>query len=118
MKAVLLLVLASWIRWTRGVGVRESASFSSRIQRKCTKSPSTGSPSMKSSPREPWAGAATKKPRCRYEGRTAFGTRFLDQMDTRRWGPGERIFFEPYSKEVYEESFDWIAKHEIFAEGA
>ena len=38
-------------------------------------------------------------------------------MDTRRWGPGERLVFEPYSKEVFEESFDWIAKHEIFAEG-
>ena len=46
-----------------------------------------------------------------------FPKRFQDQMDTRRWGPGERIVFEPYSKEVYEESFDWIAKHEIFAEG-
>jgi hypothetical protein len=38
-------------------------------------------------------------------------------MDTRRWGPGERLVFEPYSKEVFEESFDWIAKREIFAEG-
>jgi ABC-type nitrate/sulfonate/bicarbonate transport system substrate-binding protein len=46
-----------------------------------------------------------------------FPKRFLDQMDTRRWGPGERIVFEPYSKEVYEESFEWIAQHEIFAEG-
>ena len=38
-------------------------------------------------------------------------------MDTRRWGPGERIVFEPYSKEVFEQSFDWIAKHRIFADG-
>jgi hypothetical protein len=36
-------------------------------------------------------------------------------MDTRRWGPGERIVFEPYSKEIYDESFSWIAAHEIFA---
>jgi hypothetical protein len=38
-------------------------------------------------------------------------------MDTRRWGPGERIVFETYSKEAFEQSFDWIARHEIFAEG-
>jgi hypothetical protein len=38
-------------------------------------------------------------------------------MDTRRWGPGERIVFEPYSRETYEQSFDWIARHEIFADG-
>jgi hypothetical protein len=43
--------------------------------------------------------------------------RFHDQMDTRRWGPGERLVFEPYSKEVFEESFDWIAKRNLFPEG-
>jgi len=46
-----------------------------------------------------------------------FPARFLDIMDTRRWGPGERIVFEPYSKELYDESFSWIAAHEIFAKG-
>jgi ABC-type nitrate/sulfonate/bicarbonate transport system substrate-binding protein len=46
-----------------------------------------------------------------------FPARFIDQVDTRRWGPGERIVFEPYTQEVYEESFQWIAEHEIFAEG-
>ena len=46
-----------------------------------------------------------------------FPERFLGQMDTRRWGPGERIVFEPYTKEVYEESFRWIAQHGIFPEG-
>jgi ABC-type nitrate/sulfonate/bicarbonate transport system substrate-binding protein len=45
-----------------------------------------------------------------------FPDRFHAIMDTRRWGPGERIVFEPYSKEVFEESFDWIAKHKIFAD--
>jgi hypothetical protein len=39
-------------------------------------------------------------------------------MDTRRWGPGERLVFEPYTKEVYEESFEWIASHGMFPEGA
>ena len=38
-------------------------------------------------------------------------------MDTRRWGPGERIVFEPYSREVYEQSFEWIEKHGIFEAG-
>ena len=35
-------------------------------------------------------------------------------MDTRRWGPGERIVFEPYTREMFEESRDWIAEHGIF----
>jgi hypothetical protein len=39
-------------------------------------------------------------------------------MDTRRWGPGERLVFEPYTKEAHAETFDWIATHGIFAEGA
>jgi len=43
-----------------------------------------------------------------------FPERFHAQMDTRRWGPGERIVFEPYTREVFETSFDWIARHEIF----
>jgi hypothetical protein len=46
-----------------------------------------------------------------------FPDRFHAQMDTRRWGPGERLVFEPYTKEVYEESFEWIADHHIFADG-
>jgi hypothetical protein len=46
-----------------------------------------------------------------------FPTRFHDQMDTRRWGPGERIVFEPYTRDVFEESFQWIAERPIFAEG-
>ncbi len=46
-----------------------------------------------------------------------FPRRFLDQIDTRRWGPGERIVFEPYTREVYEESFKWIAEREIFQPG-
>ena len=46
-----------------------------------------------------------------------FPERFHAVMDTRSWGPGERIVFETYSKEVFEQSFDWIAEHEIFAEG-
>jgi hypothetical protein len=49
--------------------------------------------------------------------RREFPARFHDAMDTRRWGPGERLVFEPYTKEVFEESTDWIASHHIFPEG-
>ena len=46
-----------------------------------------------------------------------FPVRFHSMMDTRRWGPGERLVFEPYSKEVFDRSFEWIAEHKIFPEG-
>jgi hypothetical protein len=46
-----------------------------------------------------------------------FPERFHAQMDTRRWGPGERIVFEPYSKEIFDESIQWIAERAIFPEG-
>jgi hypothetical protein len=46
-----------------------------------------------------------------------FAERFHNRMDTRRWGPGERIVFEPYTRQVFEESFAWIAQHAIFPEG-
>ncbi|HTY69750.1 MAG TPA: hypothetical protein VMH36_24060 [Alphaproteobacteria bacterium] len=46
-----------------------------------------------------------------------FPVRFHEQMDTRRWGPGERIVFEPYTKQVFEESFRWVKERGIFAEG-
>jgi len=38
-------------------------------------------------------------------------------MDTRRWDPGERIVFEPYTKEVFEDSFRWMAERGIFPDG-
>ena len=49
--------------------------------------------------------------------RKEFPERFHDVMDTRRWGPGERIVFEPYTKEVFEDSFRWIAERGIFPPG-
>ena len=49
--------------------------------------------------------------------RNEFPKRFLDQIDTRRWGPGERIVFEPYTKEVFDDSFKWIREHNIFEPG-
>src|SRR3954465_3864329 len=45
-----------------------------------------------------------------------FPDRFHARMDTRRWGPGERIVFEPYTKEVFDETFKWIADRGIFAD--
>ena len=46
-----------------------------------------------------------------------FPVRFHEQMDTGRWGPGERIVFEPYSRDMFEESQAWIAEREIFPDG-
>jgi ABC-type nitrate/sulfonate/bicarbonate transport system substrate-binding protein len=46
--------------------------------------------------------------------RNEFPKRFHDQMDTRRWGPGERLVFEPYTRETFEDSFKWIAERNIF----
>ena len=43
-----------------------------------------------------------------------FPVRFHSRMDTRRWGPGERLVFEPYTRETYEKSFNWIKDHGIF----
>jgi ABC-type nitrate/sulfonate/bicarbonate transport system substrate-binding protein len=46
--------------------------------------------------------------------RNEFPERFRDQLDTRLFGPGERIVFEPYSRETFEASRKWIAEHGIF----
>jgi hypothetical protein len=50
--------------------------------------------------------------------RNEFPVRYHAMMDTRSWGAGERLVFERYSKEVFEETFEWIAAHGIFADGA
>jgi hypothetical protein len=46
--------------------------------------------------------------------RREFPDRFHAAMDTQRWGPGERIVFEPYSREAFEGAFSWIASRGIF----
>jgi ABC-type nitrate/sulfonate/bicarbonate transport system substrate-binding protein len=46
-----------------------------------------------------------------------FPVRYHDRMDTRRWGPGERIVFEPYSEETFNTSRDWIGERDIFEDG-
>jgi hypothetical protein len=48
--------------------------------------------------------------------RNEFPERFRELMDTRRWGPGERLVFEPYTREAHAETVAWIAAHGIFAE--
>ena len=45
-----------------------------------------------------------------------FPERFHTLIDTRRWGPGERLVFEPYTKEDHAQTRAWIARHNIFAE--
>ena len=45
-----------------------------------------------------------------------FPERYHAMMDTRRWGPGERLVFEPYTKETFDETFKWIEQHHIFSE--
>ena len=49
--------------------------------------------------------------------RNEFPDRYHPLMDTRRWGPGERIVFEPYTEEVFAQSREWIAAREIFDTG-
>ena len=49
--------------------------------------------------------------------RKEFPARFLEQMDTRRWGPGERLVFETYTQESFDEAQRWIAEHMIFEDG-
>ncbi len=49
--------------------------------------------------------------------RDEFPERFHDQMDTRLFGPGERIVFEPYSRAMFEDSQKWIGEREIFEDG-
>lgn len=47
-----------------------------------------------------------------------FPVRWHAQMDTRRWGPGERIVFEPYEMEVFDNMIQWVSEHHIFAGGS
>ena len=49
--------------------------------------------------------------------RREFPERFQQGMDTRLFGPGERIVFEPYTREMYEETQKWIESWNIFDEG-
>ncbi len=45
-----------------------------------------------------------------------FPERFRDQMDTRLFGPGERIVFDPYTKEMFDETHKWVEDWKVFDE--
>ncbi len=46
-----------------------------------------------------------------------FPKRFHDVMDTRTFGPGERIVFEPYTKEMFDATRRSVEAWQIFPEG-
>lgn len=46
-----------------------------------------------------------------------FPRRYHDEMDTRRWGPGERLVFDTYTEEAHRQAREWIAGHGIFPRG-
>jgi NitT/TauT family transport system substrate-binding protein len=43
--------------------------------------------------------------------------RFRPLVDVRRFGPGERLIFEPYSKSMYDETHRWVEERGIFDAG-
>lgn len=42
---------------------------------------------------------------------------FEPLVDVRAFGPGERIVFEPYTREVYEQTHRWMKKFDLFPAG-
>ena len=42
---------------------------------------------------------------------------FKSIVDVRAFGPGERLVFEPYTREVYEQTHRWMAEHRLFGQG-
>jgi NitT/TauT family transport system substrate-binding protein len=36
-----------------------------------------------------------------------------DLVDVRRFGPGERMVFEPYTKEMYDSTQQWMDAHNL-----
>jgi hypothetical protein len=42
--------------------------------------------------------------------------RYHSMVDVRAFGPGERVVFEPYTKEVFEKTHRWMDEWEIFPE--
>jgi len=43
--------------------------------------------------------------------------RFHGMVDVQAFGPGERMVFEPYTKEMYEDTHRWMASWKLFPEG-
>jgi ABC-type nitrate/sulfonate/bicarbonate transport system substrate-binding protein len=42
--------------------------------------------------------------------------RYHDQVDANGFGPGERVVFEPYTREMFERTHRWMAQVQIFSE--
>ena len=42
---------------------------------------------------------------------------YRPMLDTRRCGIGERLIFEPYTKEIYEKTHRWMVLHDLFPSG-
>ena len=42
--------------------------------------------------------------------------RYQDVADTRRFGPGERIVFEPYNQQIFNDTREWVVERDIFPE--
>jgi len=40
--------------------------------------------------------------------------RYRDRVDVRRFGTGERIVFQPYTREMYEQAQGWMREHDLF----
>ena len=38
----------------------------------------------------------------------------LEGVDVRRFGPGERIVFEPYTREMFERTHRWMRRWQLF----
>jgi hypothetical protein len=43
--------------------------------------------------------------------------RFHDMIDVRRFGPGERIVFLPYTSDAYDRSQQWMRDRRLFESG-
>jgi NitT/TauT family transport system substrate-binding protein len=41
---------------------------------------------------------------------------FRSIVDVRAFGPGERLVFEPYTREIYEQTHRWMAEHRLFGQ--
>ncbi len=48
--------------------------------------------------------------------RNEFPPRFRDELDTRTFGPGERIVFDPYTREMFDVTHKWVEDWKIFDE--
>ena len=46
-----------------------------------------------------------------------FPERFREKLDTRLFGSGERIVFEPYTREMFEATHRWVEDRNIFEDG-